>query len=190
MPYYDDNHTWPSGMEIDILEFMRPPFPVTATIHYGVEGNDTPDDSSWNYNNNEDLSSSPAQQIDDNYHNYGFEWNISDTRATLTWYFDGQPYYQVDMHKNGDNYSAMMRDLQGGNESQLFCQPWTNRCPSNYGVSLPKAAYDSFKHGFDSGYYLILNMAVGGNGVSPTPNPNHFPTTEMKISKVSRYVIQ
>lgn len=44
-------------------------------------------------------------------------------------------------------------------------------------------------NGFNSGYYLILNMAVGGDGVSPDPNPHTFPDTKMEISGVERFVI-
>lgn len=191
MPHYDDrnNHTWPSGMELDILEFMRPPFSVIGTIHYGLEGEGIPSGASWNFNNNEDLNYSPAQSIDQNMHTYGLEWNVQDNESTLTWYFDGNPYFQIDMKKNNDQYSAMMRVLPSGAEKELVCSQWTNRCPSNYGVTLSQAAYQSFMQGFNSGYYLKINMAVGGNGVAPEPNPNAFPKTEMKISKVTRYTI-
>jgi hypothetical protein len=70
-------------------------------------------------------------------------------------------------------------------------QQWTSICPSKIPpyTSLVEAAYKSFQNGFESGYYLIINMAVGGNGVLPAPDKNNFPATEMKIAQVKRYVI-
>ncbi len=189
MPYYDNGHPWPSGMELDILEFMAPPFHVIGTIHYGLEGKIIPTGASWNFNNNLDLKYSPAQNIDKEYHNYGFEWNIHDNQANLTWYFDGNPYLQIRLEKSKQQYTSKMIVLPDGVETDLTCSRWTNRCPSQYGVSLSQAAYESFMNGFESGYYLIINMAVGGNGVTPAPNPNTFPSTEMKIAHIYRYVI-
>ena len=191
MPYYDTRHIWPSGMEIDILEFMSPPFEVLGTIHYGLEIPGT-NQASWNYNNDRNVYSVPAESIDDEWHKYGFEWNVSNSRVALTWYFDGKPYYQIEMNKNNDKYTAFTRNIQNGQTNNLFCQ--TDKCPTKYGVSLEEAAYQSFQNGFfgdqgdSEGYYLILNMAVGGP-VSPEPDAKNFPVTEMKISDVHRYII-
>lgn len=188
MPYYDNGHTWPSGMEIDILEFMAKPFPVIGTVHYGLEGGDIPTGSSWNYNNNLDLNYS--SEIKDNEpHHYGIEWNIDGNQVNLTWYFDGNPYFQITMENDGEQYRSKTRILPSGPEGDLSCSKYTNRCPSKYGVSLSEAAYKSFMNGFNSGYYLIINMAVGGDGVSPEPDIHAFPYTEMKITQVHRYVI-
>lgn len=191
MPYYDTRHIWPSGMEIDILEFMSPPFEVLGTIHYGLEVPGT-NQASWNYNNDRNVYSVPAESIDDEWHKYGFEWNVSNSMVALTWYFDGKPYYQIEMNKNNDKYTALTRNIQNGQTNNLFCQ--TDKCPTKYGVSLEEAAYQSFQNGFfgdqgdSEGYYLILNMAVGGP-VSPEPDAKTFPVTEMKISDVHRYII-
>jgi beta-glucanase (GH16 family) len=133
-----------------------------------------------------------AKSIDDAWHKYGFEWNVNSSRVALTWYFDGKPYYQIEMNKNNDKYTALTRNTQNGKTNNFFCQ--TAKCPTIYGVSLEKAAYQSFQNGFfgdqgdSEGYYLILNMAVGGP-VNPEPDPSTFPVTEMKISDVHRYII-
>jgi hypothetical protein len=84
--------------------------------------------------------------------------------------------------------------MNDGKETPFFCQKWTSTCPSFYAVSLNEAVYNSFQNGFGSdakqqGYYLIINMAVGGNGVTPAPDPNKFPKTEMKILEARRYII-
>ncbi len=196
MPDYDAAHVWPSGMEIDILEFMRPPFPVTGTIHYGLEGKNIATGASWNYNNNEDLPNAPtpATRINNDWHNYGLEWDVDPSQAKLTWYFDGQPFYQINLRHENGSYSAEMLNPRTGEKKPLICQPWTNRCPSQPSgghISLAEAAYRSFRNGFASGYYLIINMAIGGNGVSPEPStePGIFPYTEMKVSQVHRYII-
>lgn len=191
MPYYDVANKWPSGMEIDILEFMQPPFNVTGTIHYGLK---TPTGASWNYNGSEDNQASPANSIDGNWHKYGLEWNIEETKVTLTWYFDGKPYFQIEMDKKDNKYVGLMRKLNGMKETAFFCQKWTSICPSKYGITLEEATYNSFQNGFgmnaeNEGYYLIINMAIGGNGVAPTPDPKTFPKTEMKILDAHRFII-
>ncbi len=169
---------------------MSPPFKVTGTFHYGLEGWNIPTGASWNYNNNIDLNYTPAQYVGDGYHSYGLEWNTTNNHHILTWFYDGNPYFQVDMQKQGSKYNTVMRDFSGSGDAQLTCKPYTNRCPSKYGVTLSQAAFESFINGFNTGYYLIINMAVGGNGVSPSPDPKNFPYTEMKIANVKRYIIE
>jgi len=134
MPNYDETHPWPSGLEIDILEFMREPYAVTGTIHYGREEN-IQEKASWNYNNNEDLGTTPAQMIDDKVHKYGFEWAVSLNSVTLSWYFDGASFFEIQMDKTGSSTKVVMKDPKTGKTKSLFCQPWTNRCPSNFNVS-------------------------------------------------------
>ncbi|CAH0543236.1 beta-1,3-glucanase family protein [Vibrio marisflavi] len=183
---------WPSGMEVDILEFMQPPYAVTGTVHYGLKQQDGV--VTWNYNNNIDIAAdnAPAKEIDNGWHKYGFEWNVTSSGTIyLTWYFDGHPFHQLEMGKSaaGKYYSVMRNPSVKNTETNLTCSKWTNRCPDKY-QSLSETAYRSFLAAYESGYYLRINMAVGGDGVEPKPDTNKFPVTEMQIASISRYVIQ
>ncbi|WP_108652410.1 glycoside hydrolase family 16 protein [Dongshaea marina] len=156
--------TWPAGMEIDILELMYKPYPVMSTIHY--PSNPYAGDGS------EAVNAAPAQGIS-GYHHYGMEWNLTQYGDYMTFYYDGDSYFQIELHPD----SAVLRNLKTGGTKNLSPEA-------------SKTAYDSFHKGFDSGYYLIMNMAVGGAVTEPI-KIDGLPQEqrEMRIQAVHRYII-
>lgn len=116
---------WPSGGEIDIMEFIgREPGRVYGTLHYG-----NPHTFVSGYY---DLPS--GQTFADNFHIFSLEWEPTEFR----WYVDGHLYHRV----------------------------------SEWFTSAPHAAYPA---PFDQKFYLIINVAVGGNWPGRPDETSVFP---------------
>ena len=194
MPTYDTlpdgSSRWPSGMEIDMMEHMTPSPQVIGTVHYG----DDTVQHNWNNNGASQHIPNDAQPepfAPSEWHNYGFEWNCSDAAqgiCDLTWFFDGEVFYQI---LSQEHFVGQLID---GNGEELNCENhWSGSCDDLSSSTLAKALVSSIKNGFtgdDDGYYLILNLAVGGNGVQGLPSDlSQFKSSYMDISSVRRYVI-
>jgi beta-glucanase (GH16 family) len=233
---WERNKRWPSAMELDILEYMQGSSAVTGTLHYGLyTGLEVEPITSWNYVNNRDnrqignwnyvpgdnvqvYVSKPAER-----HTFGFEWKKGADSVELTWYYDGNPYYDYRFWRTaadgGFTYGRSKRiidkttrqwreipDVECVKSPSFDCanagaciqaaqEP--KLCPDRYiadsagvGDKLAYAMFKSFQDGFDAGYYLILNLAVGGDGVrTGNRQPESDITDTMTIHGVKRHIL-
>jgi hypothetical protein len=155
-------------------------------------------------------------------HVFGFEWNRTETKVDLTWYYDGQPSYNYSFWKAlGDGgrsvYAKTKRIIDSstrqwrvipdvvciekpsfpcaGDGPCIQAAQW--KCPDKFvadgegvGDKLAYAMFKSFQDGFDAGYYLILNLAIGGDGVvAGNAQPAKDITETMTIHTVKRHVL-
>lgn len=221
---WERNSLWPSAMEIDILEYMQGSSDVVGTLHYGLyTGKNTPP-TSWNYTNNKDLVKVGDWQYsigDDVYlpksnpqevHTFGFMWDLGTEKQmigrtiTLTWFYDGKPYFRYTFSRSAStqSYSKMKFVRNAANtewkavkdDACIQAAEVTNRCPSLYlndsetPDKLAEAMFRSFDRGFEAGYYLILNSAVGGDGVVKGNLPIAKDIVDtMTIYSIKRYSI-
>jgi beta-glucanase (GH16 family) len=233
---WEQQKLWPSAMELDILEYLQGSSVVTGTLHYGLYTGKPDPITSWNYVNNTD-----NQQVADwthvpgnnvlvyrsdptTRHTFGFQWKKADTSVELTWYYDGNPYYNYSFRKSlGDGgkweYAKTKRIIDSSTKQwrtipDLECiksASWScanagaciqaaqvlGKCPDKFvpdadgvGDKLAYAMFQSFQDGFEAGYYLILNVAVGGDGVVKGGGAPASDITEtMTIHGVKRHIL-
>ena len=196
MPQGIEDH-WPNAMEIDILEFMNklssdyPPeggavwsntfynsTTYPAVINDGNNGHnlllqnvvDVTQDSNRHY--------APNPQ---SLHNYGFTWSCQSDRSScdLVWYLDGEMHYTMHLANSTDPKQSYLSD--------------TTKTHIPLSTQHPEIALKSFLMGFDAGYYLILNIAIGGF-VYPlqglTWDDPLFHNATMDIRSIKRLILQ
>lgn len=189
------NSNWPSGMELDFAEFQSysaSGAPLGTHVHYG-DGDQSP--IIWNYDGNgadnlfmpnvSDASPLTPQVA----HNYGFTWNCTSNNSAcdLSWYFDGSKY--LTMHLDPTSANSYLLDSKGL-KKQFVNRPkppkWAIR-PDDPAA----AAFKSWWTGLGKGYYLILNIAVGGNGLASDNQPdwNTFQDASMDVFSIKRYLL-
>lgn len=157
LPQDDKYGTWASSGEIDVMEARgQEPGKVLGTLHYGGR---------WpqNAHSGKDFVFPEGQSIAD-FHTYAVEWEPGEIR----WLVDGQVYQTQDfwwstsgVQTAGPNSGQGMKP-QG--ESDL--NPW----PAP----------------FDQPFYLVMNVAVGGNFLGPPDDSTKFPA-EMVVDYVRVY---
>lgn len=131
---------WPSGGEIDILEFLgHETNKVYGTIHYGNPHGST--QGSYQLTGGDNFT--------DSYHVFALEWEPDEIR----WYVDGNLYFT-------ENY-------------------WYSGNPS-------EADYYTYPAPFNRDFYLILNLAVGGDWPGNPDEKTKFPA-KMYVDYVKVY---
>lgn len=144
-------------------------------------------------------------------HKFGFMWDVQQATATvgktviLTWFYDGKPFYKYEMIHNNDETYTKTKYLKNAlntawksvtDDKCIAASAYTNKCPSLYLPNskspdkLAEAMFRSFDEGFDSGYYMILNLAVGGDGVVKDNKPVAKDINDsMTVYSIKRFVI-
>lgn len=138
----DDNILggWPSGGEIDIMEFLgHETNKVYGTLHYGNPHSST--QGSYKLPG--------TDKFTDGYHVYGMEWEPGEIR----WYVDGQLYFTEN---------------------------------SWYSGNTSEADYYTYPAPFNRDFYLILNLAVGGDWPGNPDETTSFPA-KMYVDYVKVY---
>ena len=145
-------YPWPLNGEIDVLEIRgSQKHHLSNAVHYGADG-----DSGHAYKG----VALTSQQFDRSEPNqYGFSWDFTKTgplgsNATLSWYLrtpsgSWQHLNSIDLSQLADN------------RQEILCPRLSWRFPALNQLS--KECYrNQFIAGMESGYYLIINLAVGG----------------------------
>ncbi len=138
----DDNifGGWPSGGEIDIMEFLgHEANKIYGTVHYGNPHGSTQGS----------FKLPGADKFTDDYHVYGMEWEPGEIR----WYVDGRQYFTEN---------------------------------SWYSGNTAEADYYTYPAPFNRDFYLILNLAVGGDWPGNPDETTSFPA-KMYVDYVKVY---
>lgn len=165
----------------------------------------------WQYSTGDDVSlpkSNPQEK-----HTFGFMWDLGREKpmigrtVTFTWFYDGNPYFKYTFSRSASTqwYSKSKFVRNGANTEWKLIKDdvciqaaeVTNRCPSLYLTDsettdkLAEAMFRSFDRGFEAGYYLIINLAVGGDGVVKGNVPIAKDITDsMTIYSIKRYIME
>ncbi len=146
MPTEEVYGSWPKSGEIDIMEAVnlktrdkqgKQESRIHGTLHYG---GDWPD----NVYSGQAYALPDEQNPADDFHTYSIEWQQGEIR----WY--------VDNHLYAAQRQSVFSDDHQGQAVELLHRGW-------FTESVKTASNDMAAAPFDQKFYVILNLAVGGN---------------------------
>ena len=152
MPQANQKLLWPTGGEIDIAEVVgQRPKEVYSTLHYGAattQGGYVADSGA--------IGGSFAPiggDFSEDFHTFAFEW----TPDAIRYYFQGEQYFEAAYYDM--NIPETTVHL---NDQEITIKEFVSQ---NYPEASVTQGYP-----FDNSFYIILNLAVGGNWPN-TPDP-------------------